>query len=618
MACFVSLYLSYQIRFEFEVPFEPKNWQLIMWETMQWIIPIELVVFYAFGLFEPLVARYRWRDLLRVGSGISLISGFLLYLWYIFEGEKTPPRSVIIINGLFLVVLMSAISSLSSQLRFILTGNLKALPTRPSRVVAVGTGFLCYQLIQQTRARSGLALRVVGLAVTESKLQAGDHWLGVPVGGHVSRIEKIFRRFDPDRVIVTDPMLSKEELRELVHSCRNLHVPVYIVPTAQEMFYGVLRLDTIRPVGLDDILGRHLLETDLPRIGRLLSGRRVMVTGAGGSIGSELCRQILAYAPSQLSILDFSEASLFQIEQNLRTMPMGDRVNPVLADVRDKETMAGILTSEQPEIIFHSAALKHVPMVEAFPAEALRTNSLATNQLADLAAQSGVERMIFVSTDKAINPTSLMGASKRLAELFIQAHSRNGPDTAFLAVRFGNVIGSSGSVVPTFERQIAAGGPVTVTHEDVQRYFMSIPEAVGLVLQSATQGSGGEIFMLDMGQPLKVLDIAREMIQLRGLEPKRDIEIRIVGLRPGEKLFEELRYDEEIHDTTSHPRVYRLTAEALSRDEAKQLLARVEEASHLSNPDEIQQVIKELIPEFIDKDEAIRVNQSSPSPVGRI
>jgi len=595
----LSLWLAFQLRFEFNLPTDTYNWPQRMAETMLWILPLEYILFYAFGLFTPLVARFRLRDLLRVLGAVCLLTFFLLYLWFIFSGDKMPPRSVIVINGLLLTLTMCSIMALSSQLRLILTGNLTEIPVRASRVVAVGPGFLANQLIEQTRAQRGLAMRVVGLATSRDDIDFGDHWQGVPVGGSVVDIDIICRRFDPDRIIVTDPEIPTEVIQELVRRCRVLHVPVFIVPSAQELFDGVLRIEAIRPVGLDDILGRNALEIDLPRIYGLLGGKRVLVTGAGGSIGSELCRQILALGPSELLLLDYSEAALFQIEQDLRGRTMGDRVRAMLVDVRDGEAMAAALRKHRPEIIFHSAALKHVPMVEAYPSEGLRTNALATRQLAKLAQEIGAERMVFISTDKAINPTSVMGASKRLAEQMLQARPRGNGHTEFVAVRFGNVIGSSGSVVPIFEKQIACGGPVTVTHAEMTRYFMSIPEAVGLVLQSATQGSGGEIFMLDMGEPLKVLDIARMMIQLRGLEPEEDIEIQIIGLRPGEKLFEELRYDAEIHGETSHPRVYRLTAPPLSPEAATQLHTRIAEAARLQDADAVRSAVKKLLPEFL-------------------
>ncbi|WP_309381790.1 polysaccharide biosynthesis protein [Cerasicoccus frondis] len=597
-----SLFLAYQIRFEFSLPVEPVNWQSRMWETMQWILPLEYIVFYAFGLFSPLVARFRWWDFMRITLSIGLLSCFLLYLWFIFSGDKTAPRSVILINGLLLFVSLSFIMALSTSLRQILTGNLAELPVQASRVVLVGTGFLSYQLIEQTRSHRGFGMRVVGLISSRRKLLSGQHWQGVPVGGGIAQLEQICRRFDPNRIIITDPELPAEQIRDLVWKCRRLHVPLYIVPSVQEMPNGVLRVDAIRPVGLDDVLGRNSLEIDLPRIHRLLGNKRVLVTGSGGSIGSELARQILAMGPSKLLILDNSEVALFQIEQRLRQEDNGHLVFPVLADVRDEATMEAIFKAERPEIIFHSAALKHVPMMELFPAEGFRTNTLATNDLADLATSYGAERMVFISTDKAINPSSLMGASKRLAEQLLQSRPRGNGGPAFVAVRFGNVIGSSGSVAPIFDRQIAGGGPVTVTHQDVTRYFMSIPEAVGLVLQSATQGSGGEIFMLDMGKPLKVMEVARLMIEMRGLEPGRDITIEIIGLRPGEKLFEELSYDAEIHETTTHPKVYRLTAAPLSAEEAARLLAQIKDLASMNDSEQIRSAVLDILPEYLYSD----------------
>jgi len=596
---FLSLYLAYQIRFEFQIPVTPVDWRSRMWETMAWVLPFELLILIAAGHFSPLVARIRFRDFVRIFATTGVITAFLIYLWFVFDGESTPPRLVIILNGLLLLLGLLGIGSISGHFRSIVTGNFSEVPMRASRILAVGESFLAHQLVVHSRTRSGLGLRVVGLVTTNGRRRIGGLWQGVPVAGPVEEIEAICRRFDPDRVVVTDPRLPTERLRDLVRSCRRWHIPVHIVPTAQEMFYGVLRVNAIRPVGLEDVLGRSALEVDLPRIHRMIAGRRVMVTGAGGSIGSELCRQILAYGPETLLLLDYSEPALFAIEQQIRSLPGGERAKPLLINVRDRAEVRATFENERPELIFHSAALKHVSMVETFPNEGLKTNTLATDEIAGLADEAGVERMVFISTDKAINPTSLMGASKRFAEQLMQSRSQNGTTTAFVAVRFGNVIGSSGSVVPIFENQIAAGGPITVTHPDVQRYFMSIPEAVGLVLQSASQGQGGDVFMLDMGQPLRVLDVARQMIELRGLEPGEDIEIEIIGLRPGEKLYEELRYDAEIHAPTDHPRVYRLTTTPLSSAAADELRQRIREVAGLTDRETIRKAVIDLLPEFI-------------------
>ncbi|MEY4488525.1 MAG: hypothetical protein RIQ79_1033, partial [Verrucomicrobiota bacterium] len=339
---------------------------------------------------------------------------------------------------------------------------------------------------------------------------------------------------------------------------------------------------------------------DTEGISHMVRDKVVLVTGAGGSIGSELCRQIAACNPSRLLLVEQSEAALFVIEQELISCGMGAIIQPVIADVVDRARIVQILSRYKPALIFHAAAHKHVYLMERQPAEALKNNSLGTLLLAEEAVAHGVETFLAISTDKAINPTNIMGASKRLAELMLQGLHVSGHagKTRLMAVRFGNVLGSSGSVVPIFKQQIAAGGPVTVTHPEVTRYFMTIPEAVGLVLQTALLGNGGEVFVLDMGQPVKIADLARQMIQLSGFVPDTDIEIKYVGLKPGEKLYEELQHSTETHQPTMHPRILRFVAAGIDPQLVRQEMLRLQ--IHLNEMDinEVKLAVQKLLPEY--------------------
>ena len=325
----------------------------------------------------------------------------------------------------------------------------------------------------------------------------------------------------------------------------------------------------------------------------------VLVTGAGGSIGSELCRQIAACAPQRLLLLDQSEVQLFQIEQEMIKRGHGATIVPLVADILDPARMNAVFEAHRPTVVFHAAAHKHVPMMERQPGEAVMNNSMGTARLAELALAFGVDRFVMISTDKAVNPTSVMGVSKRLAEIYLQSlHAQRPQATKFICVRFGNVLGSSGSVVPTFTRQIAAGGPVTVTHPDMVRYFMTIPEAVGLVLQSCAQGQGGEIFVLDMGQPVRIADLARQMIQLSGLQPDLDIEIKFVGMRPGEKLFEELKCRGENYRPTRHPRIMSFIHQTRPLAGLRAAFARLEAELHSLEPAALCHRLRQLVPEY--------------------
>jgi FlaA1/EpsC-like NDP-sugar epimerase len=324
-----------------------------------------------------------------------------------------------------------------------------------------------------------------------------------------------------------------------------------------------------------------------------------MVTGAGGSIGSELARQIAVFNPSQLLLVDRSEPALFVIEQELLGAGYGATVTPVVADIADVPRMQRLLSHYSPGLIFHAAAHKHVPMMERHPGEAIKNNAVGTARLAELALQHGVERFILISTDKAINPTSVMGATKRLAEMYLQALSADYSHcTKFMAVRFGNVLGSSGSVIPIFKKQIARGGPVTVTHPEMKRYFMTIPEAAGLVIQTAVLGQGGEVFVLDMGEPVKIVDLARQLIQLSGLRPEVDIPIEFVGLRPGEKLFEELSYPAESYSPTSHPKIMRFTHDPQPLSRVRAALDSLEREAHSAAPERMRRLLRLVVPEY--------------------
>jgi len=402
-----------------------------------------------------------------------------------------------------------------------------------------------------------------------------------------------------EEVIIAMPSAAPKRLTELVSFLQQSRIKYVTIPGIDQLTAGSVNISQVRPVRIEDLLGRDPTNLQLDKIQNVLRDEVVMVTGAGGSIGSELCRQIAAFHPARLLLVEQCEVQLFQIQQELIRFGHGGIIQALIADIADQPRMKGILTQHRPAVIFHAAAHKHVLMMELQPGEALKNNTLGTATLADLALECGVERFLMISTDKAVNPTSVMGASKRLAELYLQALSQRHPNRSrFVAVRFGNVLGSSGSVIPIFEKQIAEGGPVTVTDPEVVRYFMTIPEAVGLVLQSCAQGTGGEVFILDLGKPVKILDLARQMIRLSGFEPDRDIKIEFVGLRPGEKLFEELRHFQANSADTAHPRIKRLTAAPESLEKLRADFTRFEGDLHTATAEQIRTMIAALLPEY--------------------
>jgi FlaA1/EpsC-like NDP-sugar epimerase len=419
---------------------------------------------------------------------------------------------------------------------------------------------------------------------------------GIHVAGALD-VERL-GSLDIDEVIIAMPLAAAKRMREVVRLLREAKVAHTTVPSMEQLASGQVQVTQLRSVEIEDLLGRERVELKTDEIKALLHGQRVLVTGAGGSIGSELCRQIVSYEPETLVLVERSETQMFQIEQELARAGFGGVITPEVADILDVPRMKRILNRHRPQILFHAAAHKHVPLMEAQPEEALRNNTLGTMDLANAAQEAEVEQFVFISTDKAINPTSVMGASKRLAEVYLQALDEASGSTRFLAVRFGNVLGSSGSVVPIFREQIAAGGPVTVTHPDVQRYFMLTSEAVGLVLQSAAMSQSGGIFVLDMGTPLKIADLARQMIELSGFVPDEEIEIEFIGLRPGEKLFEEIHLDREEFSSTGHGKILRFDAAAEPVDAIRESLEQMRMELAGQAPDEVRAMIRSRVPEY--------------------
>ncbi len=452
----------------------------------------------------------------------------------------------------------------------------------------MGAGSAGAMMVRELRENPQVGLEPV--AFVDDDPQKRDMSIhGVPVLGGSEEIPRLARQLGVQQVIIAMPSAPGRSIRRVLELCERAGVRAKSMPGIYELLDGKVSVRQLRDVQIEDLLRRKPVRTDIGAVYELLRGRRVLITGGGGSIGSELCRQVLRCEPSELIVLGHGENSVFAIEGALRrAAPRAVTITPVIADIRFPERIDAIFARHQPEIVFHAAAHKHVPLMEANPAEAITNNVLGTRNLLRAAEASGVRHFVMISSDKAVNPTSVMGASKRVAELLVhQAALRTG--RPFVAVRFGNVLGSRGSVVLTFKEQIAAGGPVTVTHPEMTRYFMTIPEAVQLVLQAATLGSGGEVFTLDMGEPVKIVDLARDMIELSGLEVGRDIEIAFTGIRPGEKLYEELFVAGEDYERTFHEKIFiacnasnlvpvaldesvRLLEHAARRDDARTIL----------------------------------------------
>jgi len=591
-AIIVAHWLAYLIRFEFHPPSEERA---RFWKTMLWWLPTELVALLVFGQFRSLLSYFSLPDARRIVQACATSSLIALVVWYATKGLFAPPRSIVVLGFLLDSVFLGGARLIfrTHRERQKGVGNSgRAL----RRIVIVGAGDVGANLAKEMKLRRDLRMYPIAF-YDDDPAKWNTYVHGVPIIGRPELL--IGGKIQADEAIIAMPSATGRRIREVVQVFNEARLRFETVPSMEQMVNGDVKASQIRPVQIEDLLGRERINLETGRIRELVQGKVVLVTGAGGSIGSELCRQVAKNLPGRILLVERCEVQLFQIEQELINMGLGSTIFPLIADVLDEERMRGIFIRYRPNILFHAAAHKHVPMMEHQPYEAFRNNTMGTKQLADLAKEYGVERFVLISTDKAINPTNAMGATKRLAELYLQAiQGHEASVTRFMAVRFGNVLGSSGSVIPTFKRQIEGGGPVTVTHPDVTRYFMTVQEAVGLVLQSATQGRGGEIFVLDMGKLVKIVDVARQLIELSGLKPDIDIEIKFTGLRPGEKLFEEINYKTEDMVPTEHAKILRFTGEPLPFDALREGLQSIKATSANCDANLVKLELQRLLPEY--------------------
>ncbi|MBI5387447.1 MAG: polysaccharide biosynthesis protein [Verrucomicrobia bacterium] len=592
---FLSRWMAYQLRFDFNVPAD--SWPHFgdYWSA---VLCVQLFFLAVSGQFSGIMGYFSLPDVRRLLLASLASTGVLFGIRYQFPEVYIEPRGVILVTGLLGLSGVGAVR-LACRLvreRYFSVYAKSAGTTR--RVGIVGAGDVGAGLLRELHSRRGLGLEpVVFFDDDRSKWRSQVH--GVPVAGSPDAIGRFKSKYNIDEVIIAMPSAPAKRIGEVVRTLRQHKLKFVTVPAIDQLASGKVKVSQLRAVAIEDLLGREPVGLETENIRRDLTGRTVAVTGAGGSIGSELCRQVASFKPKKLLLVEQSEVQLFQIEQELIGLGYGDIIVPLVADILDAARIRTIFAEYRPAVLFHAAAHKHVPMMERQPCEAVKNNALGTARLADLAQEGGLEKFVMISTDKAVNPTSAMGATKRLAELYLQAlFARHPQGTKFIAVRFGNVLGSSGSVVPLFTKQIAAGGPVAVTHPDMVRYFMTIPEAAGLVLQSCAQGQGGEIFVLDMGKPVKIADLARQMIELSGLKPDEDIEIKFVGLRPGEKLFEEITCDNEHYRPTHHPRIMSFLGSSAGWDSVQAAFQELGKELDRPDPDRLKRLMQKIVPEY--------------------
>lgn len=513
------------------------------------ILPIQITLNYYVGLYSKVWTYASIGELVSVLRASSLGSGALLVVLQFNPSIKMGPLRTATLYWLLATAVIGALRfAIRIRREIVVEGAAKGM-----RSLIVGAGDAGHMLLREIQKHPELNIKAVGL-VDDDPTKRGMSIGKVPVLGRLADLEQAVDEHDIKQVILAMPTANPEVVRRVVQSCTKLGVGVRTMPGLYEVINGCYTPARLREVQIEDLLQRDETKVDFAEIGSYIAGKRVLVTGAGGSIGSELCRQIIRCGPAELILLGHGENSIFNIHRELLGEAGGISVVPIIADVQSEQRINGVFAKFRPQVVFHAAAHKHVPLMESNPVEAIKNNVWGTSNVAEAASAFGVERFVLISSDKAVNPTNVMGATKRAAELVVQKISLSS-STKFMAVRFGNVLGSRGSVVPIFKEQIAKGGPVTVTHPDMERYFMTIPEAVSLVLQAGAMGQGGEVFVLDMGKLVKIADMVKDLIALSGLRPDVDIKIEYTGIRPGEKMYEELLTAEEGTVTTKHKKI---------------------------------------------------------------
>lgn len=554
---------------------------------------IKLSVYYFFKLYKSLWEYASIDEMIEVVGG-SIVANLLssLYMHFIDVGI---PRSIYFMVPVIDMVFIGGVRFFYRVLRRLKHGVFNGVKDY-KRILIVGAGAAGAMVIKELRNHDTLNSWPVAI-VDDDPQKRRQNINGVPVVGNRKDIKRVCKEYEIDEIIIAIPSANSKDIKDIVGECKKTKVKTKILPGVYELIDGQVSVSKIRDVEIEDLLGREEVHLNMDEICQYIKDKKVLITGGGGSIGSELCRQVARFKPKELIILDIYENNAYDIQNELLSRYDNLPMKVVIASIRDKQRMEEIFAAEGIDVVFHAAAHKHVPLMEENPTEAIKNNVFGTLNVVESAGKYGVEKFVLISTDKAVNPTNVMGATKRIAEMIVQL-ANTFSHTEYVAVRFGNVLGSNGSVIPLFKKQIAAGGPVTVTHPKVIRYFMTIPEACQLVLQAGAMAEGGEIFILDMGEPVRIMDLAKDLIRLSGFEPEVDIPIEITGLRPGEKLYEELLVNKKEVDTTSHHKIYIEKPLFCDYDNMKRHFNKLQEIIDYADDDAIKEILAEIVPNY--------------------
>jgi FlaA1/EpsC-like NDP-sugar epimerase len=604
----VVWYGAHLLRFNFDIPASNLS---VMKKAFPLLIAVKIATFYFFDLYRGMWRYTSITDLLNIIKATS-ISSLLIISFVLFSTRfKGFARSVFIIDWCLTILFISGLR-LSVRLYFELISEDKPWriaigtlfwPLRQKRadsknLLIIGAGDCGEKIYREIRDNARLGYNVVGF-LDDHRSKVGMKIHGIPVLGPIRDIEAVTESVGADEALIAIPSANSQQMRRIVAHCKESGIDFKTVPGMGELINGRVTVNAIRQVAYRDLLGREVVKLEEGRIGAYLHGRSVLVTGAGGSIGSELCRQICRFRPETILLYERAESPLYELDMELKQNFGGIKILPLLADIQDSCQLEKAFEALKPQVVFHAAAYKHVPMLELQPWKAIKNNIHGTRNLIDMSKRFSVERFVFVSTDKAVRPANVMGASKRVAEMLVQGENGAGASgTRFMIVRFGNVVGSVGSVVPLFKKQIVRGGPVTVTHPEVTRYFMTIPESCQLILQAGAMGEGGEIFILDMGTPIKIDDMARDLIRLSGFEPDVDIKIEYIGLRPGEKLYEELITEGEGIVPTSHEKIMVLRGNECNLAVVNGKIDELAMLAYAQEGEKIKTMLREIVPEY--------------------
>lgn len=593
LAAFISIYLR------FDSNKIPANYLSLLISYMPLAVAIYLISFYLFKLYGRIWRYASATELIAIVMA-NITASTAWYFISLYIGAVLP-RSLYVFTGLLLIFFIGG-SRLSLRFYSYVMNKPKyrQIQRKKNKVLIIGAGDAGAMLLREIERYHIANRQVVGF-IDDDKNKTGKILLGVKVLGTRNELVKIAADKGIDEIIIAMPSVKGKEIKAIISICKETNCKLTILPGLYEIIEGKVSISQLRPVDIEDLLGRDPVKLDTTAVKEYLAGKIVLITGAGGSIGSEIVRQVAKMQPKKLLLLGKGENSIYEITQKLKINSPEVKTVPIIADIRDKERIKAIMDYFEPQVVFHAAAHKHVPLMEYQPAEAVRNNILGTKVVADEAAAHNVETFVMISTDKAVNPTSVMGCTKRVAEMYVQSMNKNS-GTRFVAVRFGNVLGSRGSVIPLFKKQIAKGGPVTVTHPDMKRYFMTIPEASQLVLQAGAMAKGGEVFVLDMGEPVRIYDLAKDLITLSGLIPDKDIEIKITGLRPGEKLFEELLSAEDGTEKTTHKKIF--TARIKEIDKAG-LDKEISNILEITDGEEVVAALQKIVPTYTPNRENI-------------